>query len=123
MIEKQQFVILAQTGRFTIRDLCRDYGISRKTGHKYLRRYEAEGFEGLKERSRRPKHCPNATVEAVGALILKERRKHPTWGPKKIRDRLMKVHGIGRPPHESTIALVLSRRGLSQKRKGNTTLD
>jgi transposase InsO family protein len=120
MTEKQQFVILAQTGRFTISALCRDYGISRKTGHKYLRRYEAEGFEGLKEHSRRPKHCPNATVQAVEKLILKERRKHPTWGPKKIRDRLMKNHGIGRPPHESTIALVLSRHGLSQKRKRKT---
>ena len=117
MTEKQQFVILAQTGRFTISDLYRDYGISRKTGHKYLRRYEAEGFEGLKERSRRPKHCPSATADGVEKLILKERRKHETWGPKKIRNRLMKIHGIAHPPHESTIALVLSRRGLSQKRK------
>jgi len=50
-------------------------------------------------------------------LILKERRKHPTWGPKKIRDLLIKIHGIERPPRESTIALVLSRHGLSQKRK------
>lgn len=80
-------------------------------------RYEAEGRDGLKERSRRPKHSPNATVESVEKLILKERRKHPTWGPKKIRDLLMKIHGIGRPPHESTIALVLSRHGLSRKRK------
>ena len=50
-------------------------------------------------------------------LILSERRKHPTWGPKKIRDLLLKIHGVERPPHESTIALVLSRHGLSQKRR------
>ncbi len=117
MNEKERFVSLAQTGRFTISNLCKDFGISRKTGHKYLLRYEAEGRDGLKERSRRPKHCPNATVDAVEKLILKERRKHPTWGPKKIRDLLLKIHGIERPPHESTIALVLSRHGLSQKRK------
>jgi hypothetical protein len=47
-------------------------------------------------------------------LILKERGKHPTWGPKKIRDLLMKVHGIELPPQESTIALVLSRHGLER---------
>ena len=117
MTEKERFVILAQTGRFTISNLCTDFGISRKTGHKYLLRYKTEGRDGLKERSRRPKHSPNATVDSVEKLILKERRKHPTWGPKKICDRLMKVHGIERPPHESTIALVLSRHGLSQKRK------
>jgi transposase len=114
---KQRFVILAQTGRFTISDLCQDVGISRKTGHKYLQRYNAEGFDGLNERSRRPKHCPSATGEAIEKLILKKRRKHPTWGPKKIRDLLMKIHGIERAPHESTIALVLSCHGLSQKRK------
>lgn len=117
MSEKDRFVILAKTGRFTISELCKDFGISRKTGHKYLQRYKAEGRPGLQERSRRPKNFPNATVEIVENLILKERIKHPTWGPKKIRDLLIKVHGIERPPCESTIALVLSRHGLSKKRK------
>ena len=101
MTEKERFVILCQTGRFTISELCVDFGISRKTGHKYLKRYRAEGREGLKERNRRPKNSPNATVETVEALVLKERRKHPTWGPKKIRDLLIKVHGIGSAPHEA----------------------
>jgi len=117
MTEKERFAVLARTGRFTIRDLCKDFGISRKTGHKYLHRYENEGRIGLNERSRRPKSCPSATVESVERLILGERRKHPTWGPKKIRDLLFKVHGIERPPHESTIGLILSRHGLTQKRK------
>ena len=117
MTEKERFSVLARTGRFTISELCKDFGISRKTGHKYLRRYESEGRTGLNERSRRPKSCPFATVESVEKLILAERRKHPTWGPKKIRDLLLKVHGIERPPHESTIGLVLSRHGFSQKRK------
>jgi len=117
MTEKERFSVLAQTGRFTISELCKDFGISRKTGHKYLQRYQADGLIGLKERSRRPKNCPHATVESVEKLILMERRKHPTWGPKKIKDLLLKVHAIERPPHESTIGLVLSRHGLSQKRK------
>jgi transposase len=70
--------MLAQTGRFTITDLCADFGISRKTGHKYLQRYEANGRVGLKDLSRRPKDCPFTTGSEVEALILKERRKHPT---------------------------------------------
>ena len=98
MTEKERFIMLAQTGRFTITDLCADFGISRKTGHKYLQRYEADGRIGLNDRSRRPKDCPFTTSAAVEALILKERRKHPTWGPKKIHDRLY-------------------RRGLIKKRK------
>ena len=78
MTEKERFVLLSQTGRFTISELCIDFGISRKTGHKYVNRNRAEGREGLKERSRRAKHIPNATIERAEALILKERRKHPT---------------------------------------------
>lgn len=58
MTEKERFAVLARTGRFTIRELSEDFGISRKTGHKYLNRYESEGRAGLKERSRRPKNCP-----------------------------------------------------------------
>jgi transposase InsO family protein len=116
MTEKERFVVLALTGRFTIAELCGDFGISRKTGHKYLQRYQCEGRAGLQERSRRPKHCPGATADEVEMLVLKHRRKHSTWGPKKIRDLLLKVDGIERPPHESTIGLILSRHGLSQKR-------
>ena len=82
MDEKERFAVLARTGLFTKTQLCLDFGISRKTGHKYLRRYEAEDRDGLKERSRRPGSCPFATVESVEKLILFERRKHPTWGRK-----------------------------------------
>ena len=119
MDEKERFVILADTGRFTISELCRDFGISRKTGHKYLERYRREGRSGLEEHSRRPKVSPAATPDRVEALVLKERRKHPTWGPKKIRDLLMKVHGVECPPHENTIGLLLRRRGLTQRRRRN----
>ena len=94
MTEKERFVTLAQTGRFTVTELCTDFGISRNTGHKYLKRYRVDGRDGLHDQSRRPKHSPNMTVKSVEALILKERRKHPTWGPKKIRDLLVKVHCI-----------------------------
>jgi transposase len=70
---KERFVILSQTGRFSVSDLCADFGISRKTCHKYLKRYKSEGLAGLKDRSRRPQYSPNATIESVESLILKER--------------------------------------------------
>src|SRR5690554_2749532 len=96
MTEKEQFVTLARTGRYTISELCKDYGISRKTGHKYLQRYETLGRDGLAEQSRRPKSSPWTTDKLIVNLIVKERRAHATWGPKKIRDRLLKNHAIER---------------------------
>ncbi|MDQ8209092.1 helix-turn-helix domain-containing protein [Coraliomargarita sp. SDUM461003] len=117
MTERERFVMLAQTGRFTITDLCTDFGISRKTGHKYLRRYETDGRAGLADHSRRPKACSFTTEEAVTKLIVMERRKHPRWGAKKIHDLLLKVHGVENRPHINTINNVLNRHGLTKKRK------
>lgn len=117
MEEKLKFVTLAGTGRFSVAELCREFGISRKTGHKYLARYEQGGIEGLEERSRRPKHCPAITGPKVEKLILRERRRRPSWGPKKLRLVLERDHGIVRPPARSTIGLILARHGLSQARK------
>ena len=62
MEQKQQFVSLAATGRFTFTQLCADYHISRKNGHKWLGRYRQEGMAGLRERSRRPHGCSHQTV-------------------------------------------------------------
>lgn len=117
MTERERFVTLALTGRFTITELCADFGISRKTGHKYLSRYGADGRMGLKDRSRRPKSCPFVTAEAVTELVLRERRKHPTWGAKKIHDLLLKVHGIENRPHVNTVGNILSSHGLTKRRK------
>jgi transposase InsO family protein len=117
MTEKERFVTLAQTGRFTITDLCADFGISRKTGHKYLCRHESKGRVGLNECSRRPRTCPSVTATEVTELVLKERRKHPTWGAKKIHDLLLKVHGLDDRPHVNTVGNILSSHGLTKKRK------
>ena len=117
MTEKDRFVTLARTGRFTITALCADFGISRKTGHKYLQRFEVQGAGGLQERSRRPKSSVGATDNEVQRLILQERRKHPTWGAKKIHDLLLKVHGVENRPHVNTVNNLLSRHGLTKKRR------
>ena len=104
MDQKQRFVILAATGKFTVTDLCLDFKVSRKTGYKWLRRYRAEGAVGLRERSRRPHGCTHQTAEVIERLILRLRRRHPRWGPKKLRRLLRRDHGIRRPPAVSTIA-------------------
>ncbi|MDP1579481.1 MAG: leucine zipper domain-containing protein [Candidatus Didemnitutus sp.] len=53
-------------GRFTLTELCADFRVSRKTGYKWLRRYQQEGVRGLQCRSRRPRHCPHHTAEEIG---------------------------------------------------------
>ncbi len=68
MEETIRFVLLARSGRFTLTELCEQFGISRKTGYKHLERYAAEGLKGLQERSHRPHRFPQRTDEAVEAL-------------------------------------------------------
>jgi transposase len=63
MEEINRFVVLAQSGRFSVTDLCEQFGISRKTGYKHLERYAALGMAGLRPRSHRPHHCPQRTDE------------------------------------------------------------
>ncbi len=85
MDEIARFVLLARTARFTLTDLCEQFGISRKTGYKHLERFAADGMKGLQPRSHRPHTFPQRTDEAVEALVLAERRLHRTWGPKKLQ--------------------------------------
>lgn len=117
MDEIIRFVSLARSGRFYLTDLCEQFGISRKTAYKHLERYAEGGLEALAPRSHRPHRFPQRTDAAIEGLILKERRLHRTWGPKKIQDLLEKKHGVERPPACSTIAEILRRHGLSVKRR------
>ena len=96
MEQKQRFINLAQSGRFTVSELSEEFGITRKTGHKWLLRYAGGGMKGLEERSRAPKKVSNRTSEEVERLIVSEKRQHMTWGPKKIQRVLMiKSKGSG----------------------------
>jgi transposase InsO family protein len=117
MEEKIRFVSLLKTNRYTMTELCEDFGISRKTGHKYVERYEAEGLRGLEPRSHRTKACPHRTDEEVERLIVLERTLHRTWGPKKLQRLLEVRHGIEKPPAQSTIGEILKRHGLSVPRR------
>jgi len=103
-------------GFYPFSELCLLFGISRKTGYKWVGRYREFGVEGLEERSRRPLTCPHQTDDAVIQSIVRERHRHPTWGPKKL------LHVIGkRQPHWSlpaisTTADILKRKGLIEPR-------
>lgn len=115
MEEMNRFVMLAASGRFTLTELCVDFGVSRKTGHKWLRRYEAEGLTGLRPRSRAPQRCPQQTGAGIERLILRVRQRRRTWGPKKLREVLRCEYRIKALPSHSTIARILRRHGASQR--------
>ena len=94
--------------------LCREFGISRKTGYKILERYEECGAEGLSDRTRRPFRYANQLPEPVEAAIVAARREKPSWGARKIRERLLRrlPHAV-KVPATSTIHAVLDRHGLA----------
>jgi transposase InsO family protein len=117
MEQKQRFINLAQSGHFTVTELCEEFGITRKTGHKWIGRYAESGVEGLEERSRAPRSVASRTSEEVERLIVSEKRLHLTWGPKKIQRVLMIKHGMERPPVVSTVGEVLKRHGMVEARK------
>ncbi len=112
MDQRVRFVSEYLNAYFPITDLCAQFEISRKTGYKWLSRYEEFGAAGLADRSRRPLHCPHGTEEEVVADILRERRKHPSWGPKKLLHILLKRHRVDDLPAISTAADILKRNGL-----------
>jgi transposase len=97
MEEIIRFVTLAQTDRFTVSDLCEQFGISRKTGYKHLKRYAAAGLKGLQTPIRRPHPFRQRTAAAMKALILAERRLNRTWGPKKLCIAWLCARFVGAP--------------------------
>ena len=92
MDERLQFVARRLAGE-AMAELCREFGISRKTGYKIFDRYQACGMQGLTDRSRRPYRYANQLPFQVENYILNMKREHPSWGARKIRERLAPVLG------------------------------
>jgi putative transposase len=92
------------------------YSVARKTIYKWLARHEAEGVVGLADRSRAPQHCPGKLSDEVIAHIIKARQRW-SWGPRKLRVKLVAAHPHMNWPAESTIGEVLKRAGLTHRRK------
>jgi transposase InsO family protein len=116
MDERLRFAIIAGKGTEVFCDLCKEYGISPKTGYKWLHRYEQLGSAGMRELSRRPHESPNRTKAAVEELVVRARRKRPKYGPKKLYELLVREHGPQGLPAVSTIAKIIAKRGLAGKR-------
>ena len=93
------------------------YGISRKTGYKWLDRFDQGGRDGLGDRSRAPLRCPHKISEEVATLICEARRQHPSWGPDKLLDWLGPRHPAVDLPAVSTAGDLLARKGLVKKRR------
>lgn len=120
MESRAQFIADDRLGLYTRADLCARYGISRKTGYKWLDRYDQEGQPGLEDRSHAPHHCPHRISPELTELICTARRQHPDWGPGKLLDWLAPRHPEITPgdwPAISTVGDLLTRQGLVKKQR------
>jgi putative transposase len=91
VLERKKFVEEYERGVYSVAELCRRFGISRKTGYKWLKRFDEGGAAELADRGRRPRRSPNAVDPRIAAALLSARKQRPTWGPKKLRAVLAAV--------------------------------
>jgi len=118
---KLEFVERATQPGAKLAPLCREFGISRPTGAKWVKRFKQEGFAGLEERSRRPASSPLSLAEELVMGVLEQRDRHPSWGAKKLRDLLLKRFG-DKTPSMATIARILRRAGVVRARRRSRPL-
>jgi transposase InsO family protein len=118
MDERDKLARWHQTGRYTVTELARQLGISRKTAHKWLERFDQEGSAGLADRPRTPHRQPRATAPAVVAAVLRAKQAHPTWGPLKLLPEANEPAAVVAGwPAPSTRAAILDRHGMVQRRR------
>lgn len=115
--ERVQFIAQYLEGKLSMAELCRTFEISRKTGYKFVRRYEAYGPPGLGDLRSVPHHQPHAVPQPIQESILALRASHPSLGPKKLRTNLHNDHPETSWPAASTIGEILKRAGLVTPRK------
>ena len=108
MDERLRFVARLLDGE-RMTTLCEEFGISRKTGYKIYDRYKAFGAQGLTDRSRRPLRHANQLPAVIERLIVRLKKRYPTWGAPKIREKLRPQCAPVRCPAISTVHAVLDR--------------
>ena len=112
MEERLRFVARLLEGE-AMTEVCREFGISRKTGYKIFERYKEHGLEALSDRSRRPVRYANQLPSQIESLIVTAKRDKPHWGARKLRELLVRrLDGDIRIPAKSTVHAVLHRHGL-----------
>ncbi len=117
MDQRARFIRDHRLSLYAMTELCARYGISRKTGYKWLARFDEAGRWGLQDRSRAPHHCPHRIPDEVAEVICDARRQHPSWGPEKLLAWLAPRRPDLALPAISTAGDLLTRRGLVPKRR------
>jgi putative transposase len=117
MDQRLQFVQEFETGLFTMTELVAQYEISRKTGYKWLERYDGEGALGLRDRSRRPHTSPRTTDPELLAWLRRLRGRHPRWGPKKLLAVAARERPTAAWPSPATVSTHLKAHGLVSARR------
>ena len=115
--ERKSFIVAYCRGEDSLSEVCRRFGVSRKTGRKWVQRYLESGPVGLLDRSRAPHHHPNAASADAVSLVLMAKREHPAWGPRKLIPWLRRQHPEIELPAPSTAGEILWRHGLVRPRK------
>lgn len=117
MNERVRFMILLDSGFYSVSELADRFGISRKTAYKWIRRYQADGAGAMADRPRSPRSCPHRMPDAIADLLIDCRKQHPTWGPRKLVAYLATRHSELRLPAYSTVGDLLKREGLVQSKR------
>lgn len=117
MEERKLFIRAVLAGQHEMAELCRVFGISRKTGYKWWARFQEQGQPGLSEVSRAPAHHPNAVSDEVVRAVIEARRAHPRWGARKLVAWLERRQPERSWPAPSTVGEILRREGLVCRRK------
>jgi transposase InsO family protein len=114
--ERLKFVVACLESEVPIVELCRAFGVSRKTAYKYITRFREEGANGLNDHSRAPHVHPNATNASAVDKLIKARKKHPNWGARKLMAYLARREAKTQWPASSTAYDIIKRAGLVQPR-------
>lgn len=109
---RRAFVDDVLSGAFTMTELCATYGVSRKTGYKWVGRFEQGGARALRDQSRRPQQSPAAVSSTIVAALVQARRRRPHWGARKLRAWLARTEPTVAWPSRSTVHQILKARDL-----------
>jgi putative transposase len=115
--QRYELILKHLEERLPIIELASEYGISPKTTYKWIKRFLEQGRPGLEDQSRAPLRCPHTIPEKVAELLLAARKKHPTWGPRKILPWLERRHSGLELPAASTVGDLYRRHGLVRHRR------
>jgi transposase InsO family protein len=115
--QRQRFLEDYQLNYYSITELSERFSVSRKTAYKWINRFKQDGRSGYHELSRRPHTCPWQTDQAIAKELVKIRKAHPRWGPRKLLDLMQRRDPDRRLPSVSTAARILAREGLVKPRR------